>query len=176
MQAYYFCNRFTGASQWENPRVPEATQQSQSQEADKPRIKPAAAGGYNPAIHGSYDPNADYAREERHAGGDASADPNSADTEQNGDYAATAQFNRFTGRFQNTEIHPTHTPNAHTDEAKSRRQMSAYFDVDAAANAHDGKSLRAERQNRKLTKEELKAFREKKKNRKEEKRRAWLRD
>ena len=54
--------------------------------------------------------------------------------------------------------------------------MNAYFDVDAAANNHDGKSLKAERSGKKLTKKELKAFREKRRERKEEKRKAWLRD
>ncbi len=54
--------------------------------------------------------------------------------------------------------------------------MNAFFDVDAAANSHDGKSLRAERANKKLSKAELKAFKEKRREKKEEKRRAWLRD
>ncbi|KAF7549442.1 hypothetical protein G7Z17_g6397 [Cylindrodendrum hubeiense] len=67
-------------------------------------------------------------------------------------------------------------PDRHTDEAKSRRQMNAFFDVDAAANAHDGRSLKAERSGKKPSKNELKAFKEKRRARKEEKRRAWLRD
>ena len=104
------------------------------------------------------------------ATGPASGSPDAVD---GADYSAEAHFNRFTGRFQNTDIASTER---HTDAAKAKRQMNAYFDVDAAANSHDGRSLRAERQSRKLTKEELKAFREKKKNRKEEKRRAWLKD
>ena len=54
--------------------------------------------------------------------------------------------------------------------------MNAFFDVDAAAHAHDGRSLRAERSARKLTKKELKMFKEKRREKKEEKRRAWLRD
>lgn len=41
------------------------------------------------------------------------------------------------------------------------RQMSAYFDVDAAAENHDGKSLKAERSGKKLSKKELKAFKDK---------------
>jgi len=54
--------------------------------------------------------------------------------------------------------------------------MEFYFDVDAAANSHDGKSLKAERQTRKLSKRELKEFKEKRRVRKEEKRKAWLKD
>jgi hypothetical protein len=67
-------------------------------------------------------------------------------------------------------------PGRHSDDAKSRRQMNAFFDVDAAANSHDGRSLKAERSNKKPSKAELKAFKEKRRARKEEKRRAWLRD
>jgi len=197
-QAYYFYNRFTSASQWENPRVPEATNHDRIEAvaatapgvavglhtsnvlAPPPGlIEPTAvAGGYNPAVHGDYDPNADYAQ--------LSTDPTSSTILSavllrpdgtplpiDGDaYAATAQFNRFTGRFQNTELKPEN----YNDEAKSKRQMAAFFDVDAAANTHDGRSLKKERQERKLTKEEVRAFREKKKERKEQKKRAWLKD
>ena len=87
-------------------------------------------------------------------------------------YTATGAFNRFTGKWQPSTINPEN----HNDENKSKRQMSAFFDVDAAANSHNGKSLKAERSGKKLTKQELKAFKEKRKEKKEERRRAWLRD
>lgn len=131
-------------------------------------------GGYNPAIHGDYDPNADYAREaeEDHEeqDGDAALVPLQAPNP--GDYASTAQFNRFTGRFQQAGLNPDY----HNDENKSKRQMTAFFDVDAAANSHDGRSLKAERRSKALSKKELQAFKNKRRERKEEKRRAWLRD
>lgn len=171
-QAWFFYNRFTGKTQWDNPRVPVAGTEAAPGEPKPPAADPAAVTGYNPAIHGDYDPNAWYARgyktaeeleeEERRDGGDPGADA----------YATTAQFNRFTGQFQSEDM----GPGRHTDEAKSRRQLNAFFDVDAAANSHDGRSLRAERSNKKPSKAELKAFKEKRKARKEEKRRAWLRD
>lgn len=194
--AYYFYNRFTHATQWENPRVPEAA--SSSTPASMPASMPAppglgahdrlvpgimlsssngapgtsspprrVAGGYNPAIHGDYDPNAEYAieaqaAEEQEA---AAADPTAV-------YAATGTFNRFTGKWQAATL----TPENFNDENKSKRQMNAFFDVDAAANSHDGRSLRAERAGKKLSKKEVKAFKEKRREKKEEKRRAWLRD
>jgi hypothetical protein len=130
------------------------------------------AGGYNPAIHGSYDPNADYAKEEEQEEEEDAAIAAAGSTVPGQDYAAVAQFNRFTGRFQNAAINPEN----YNDENKSRRQMSAFFDVDAAANSHDGRSLKAERRGKNLSKKELKAFKEKRRERKEEKRRAWLRD
>ncbi|KAF7527225.1 hypothetical protein PCG10_003052 [Penicillium crustosum] len=174
--AYYFYNRFTGVSQWENPRVPEAaavaaipaapgTEDSHPSAAPK---KEPVLGGYNPAIHGDYDPTAPYAQYHEEPAQPANAagfDPSAA-------YAATGTFNRFTGRWQAATINPDN----HNDENKSRRQMNAFFDVDAAANSHDGRSLRAERSAKKLTKQELKQFKEKRREKKEEKRRAWLRD
>lgn len=158
------------------PHLSGAKNDDNSAETD---LHPAIAGGYNPAIHGDYDPNADYAQP---AAPKISSDPQqhvdqfAPGTEPTDEYSATASFNRFTGRFNNTDVHPTHTPGAHTDEAKSKRQMNAFFDVDAAANAHDGRSLREERQRRKLSKKEVKEFRERKGRKKEEKKRAWLRD
>ncbi|BCR94796.1 WW domain-containing protein [Aspergillus luchuensis] len=179
-QAYYFYNRFTGISQWENPRVPDATAKADdntvAEDADTaagPSSSAAAptavVGGYNPAIHGDYDPTAPYAQQYEQpnqvAAGGGALDPEQA-------YVAVGAFNRFTGRWQaasqNTEYH--------NDENKSHRQMYAFFDVDAAANSHDGRSLRAERSAKKLTKKELKMFKEKRREKKEEKRRAWLRD
>lgn len=194
--AYYFFNNKTGVSQWENPRVPTATSYYGSY--DRQLTSGAASlsaasgapgtsspprrrwGGYNPAIHGSYDPNADYAREatkeeeeaEQAAAAAASAAAAGLPVVGGQDYTATAQFNRFTGKFQQAGM----GPELHNDENKSKRQMTAFFDVDAAANSHDGRSLKAERRGKHLTKQELKAFKNKRRDKKEEKRRAWLMD
>ncbi|KAF4976665.1 hypothetical protein FZEAL_6703 [Fusarium zealandicum] len=174
-QAWFFANRFTGKTQWENPRIATssavpAAPGTQPSGPQPPASEKPAAGGYNPAIHGDYDPNAWYAQ----GNNDDAAGPSSRTAP--GDaaeiYAATASFNRFTGQFQAAGA----GPEQHTDEAKSRRQMNAFFDVEAAANAHDGRSLKAERSGKKPSKAELKQFKEKRRARKEEKRRAWLRD
>ncbi|KAF1847921.1 uncharacterized protein K460DRAFT_65513 [Cucurbitaria berberidis CBS 394.84] len=192
--AYYFYNTRTGQSQWENPRVPEATAYSYGS-YDRTTTSSAATlttssgapgtsspprrkwGGYNPAIHGSYDPNADYAREatkeEEEAEQAAAAAATGGFPIPNGqDYTAAAHFNRFTGKFQQADA----GPEMHNDENKSKRQMTAFFDVDAAANSHDGRSLKAERRSKTLSKKELKAFKDKRRDKKEEKRRAWLLD
>ena len=176
VQAYYFFNRFTGASQWTNPRVPETEPgppgvgnydriPGRAPGTEEPPSRPH--GGYDPAIHGDYDPTAPYAQEMQTVEDMASqpGDPNTI-------YTATGSFNRFTGKWQAASL----TPENFNDENKSKRQMSAFFDVDAAANNHNGKSLKAERSGKKLTKQELKVFKEKRKEKKEEKRRAWLRD
>ena len=185
-QAYYFFNRFTNASQWTNPRVPEATDSeppgvgnhdriaSSSLAAQAPGTEPPNLssrrphGGYDPAIHGDYDPTAPYAQEAQQE--DSVHDPLQADAGDS--YAATGHFNRFTGKWQAESLNPENF----NDENKSKRQMNAFFDVDAAANSHNGKSLKAERSGKKLTKQELKAFKEKRREKKEERRRAWLRD
>lgn len=194
-QAYYFYNRFTHVTQWDNPRVPSAKSAvapglgtydripstvTKDSTGDQQAPPPRPHGGYDPAIHGDYDPNAPYAQE---AAAQVGADDSSltaaglgALVAGDGDpatiYAATGAFNRFTGKWQPSTINPEN----HNDENKSKRQMSAFFDVDAAANSHNGKSLKAERSGKKLTKQELKAFKEKRKEKKEERRRAWLRD
>lgn len=176
-QAYYFYNRFTQATQWENPRVPSSSTGTSATNHDRigEPTKPGAAGGYNPAIHGDYDPSADYAVLARspspqpYTSASTTAGPPGTDPST---YAASASFNRFTGRFQANTLNPENF----NDENKSKRQMNAFFDVDAAANAHDGRSLRAERQAKKLSKQEVKAFRDKAKAKREERRRAWLRD
>lgn len=175
-KAFYFHNRFTNATQWTNPRVPEDAvvgELAPGTSAPLPAAQSARpAGGYDPSIHGDYDPNAWYAQgtTEETTGGAGAAGGVAADASEL--YAATGQFNRFTGRWQHADL----TAENFNDENKSRRQMGAYFDVDSAANSHDGRSLKAERSSKKLSKRELKDFKEKRKMKKEEKRRAWLRD
>ncbi|KAH6660778.1 hypothetical protein BKA67DRAFT_653935 [Truncatella angustata] len=168
-QAYFFHNHITGQSTWENPRLSKPTtgEPSTANAAEPPKNEKPPAGGYNPAIHGDYDPNAWYAKtdEEKSAGQSQPVDPAAA-------YAAMGSFNRFTGRWQSDE----QNPDQHNDENKSKRQMNAFFDVDAAANSHDGRSLKAERSGKKPSKTELKQFKEKRRAKKEEKRRAWLKD
>ncbi|KAI4603480.1 hypothetical protein KJ359_003291 [Pestalotiopsis sp. 9143b] len=168
-QAYFFHNRITGQSTWENPRAAQEAAgagPSAAGVAEPPKNEKPPAGGYNPAIHGDYDPNAWYAQNnDEPAEQSQPVDPAAA-------YAAIGSFNRFTGRWQGDD----QNADQHNDENKSRRQMNAFFDVDAAANAHDGRSLKAERSGIKPSKNELKQFKEKRRARKEEKRRAWLKD
>ncbi|KAI0127801.1 hypothetical protein BJ170DRAFT_626816 [Xylariales sp. AK1849] len=170
-QAYFFHNRITGASTWDNPRLPSASTAVPTATApgvaEPPKNERPPAGGYNPAIHGDYDPNAWYAQsnDETTAQQGQPTDPSAA-------YAAIGSFNRFTGRWQGE----SQDLDQHNDENKSRRQMNAFFDVDAAANSHDGRSLKAERSGKKPSKDELKQFKEKRRAKKEEKRRAWLMD
>ncbi|KAH8782880.1 hypothetical protein F5883DRAFT_133112 [Diaporthe sp. PMI_573] len=189
-QAWYFFNRFTGLSQWENPRVQTATgsaEPSSSSTAAAATISQpsSVAGGYNPAIHGSWDPNAPYAQAYKqadaadedttaaqYAAAAAAAGGGEMALEGSDAYAQSAAFNSRTGRSQAADLNPDHF----SDAAKSHRQMNAYFDVDRAANSHDGRSLKAERRGKQPTKQELAQWKEKRKARKEEKRRAWLRD
>ncbi|KAK6509674.1 hypothetical protein TWF481_004405 [Arthrobotrys musiformis] len=154
---YYFYNHHTGETTWTNPRVPPTEPESVPAAESE---KSTTYTGYDPAIHGDYDPTASYAQQPERTPS-PTIDP----------YVAHAAFNRFTGKFQNGP-----GSERFTDESRAKRQMEIYFDVDAAANCHDGRSLKAERQAKKLTKKEVKAFREKTRLKKEEKKRAWLRD
>ncbi|KAK1751763.1 hypothetical protein QBC47DRAFT_390969 [Echria macrotheca] len=191
--SYWFYNRFTSVWQQENPRVPGATGAipvpavSVPETQDRSIISDpvSVAGGYNPAIHGDYDENAWYAQNARVVTdpsaassastailpGGSAADPTAA-AAGGLEYASGGFFNVRTGQWQL----PEQGVERHSDEAKSKRQMNAFFDVDAAANMHDGRSLKAERAGKKPSKAELKMFKEKRRAKKEEKRRAWLRD
>lgn len=196
-QTWYFYNRFTGISQWDNPRLADApTTIATAGASSAPQISQptSIAGGYNPAIHGSWDPNAPYAQaykdpdatagDEAEYAADLAAwnaemdglDPTGAAAEGfgggGGEYMSAAALNRRTGKTQAGD----QNPERHSDASKSFRQMNAYFNVDQAANSHDGRSLKAERRGKQPTRKELNLWKEKRKARKEEKRRAWLRD
>jgi hypothetical protein len=80
-------------------------------------------------------------------------------------------LNRFSGA---TQTGADSGPERHSDAAKSGRQMNAFFDVDSAANAHGGRSLKAERQAQRLTKQQVREFNEKRAERKHKKRMASL--
>ncbi|KAB5570152.1 hypothetical protein GE09DRAFT_697615 [Coniochaeta sp. 2T2.1] len=182
--SYWFYNRFTQVWQENNPRLQPgyvnpspATTTTPTPIAVAPGqviSDPASlAGGYNPAIHGDYDPNAWYAQAARAAEEPpAPVIPGVNGEVVGGELATAGFFNRHTGAWQR----PDQGPERHGDEQKSRRQLNNFFDVDAAANEHDGRSLKAERSGKKPSKAELKMFKEKRRARKEEKRRAWLRD
>ncbi|KAK2072231.1 hypothetical protein P8C59_006602 [Phyllachora maydis] len=202
--SYWFFNRFTQVWQQENPRLQTGTAATTTISTSSTTASAAAAvppplraaiegpsavgsvaNGYNPAIHGDYDPNAWYAQEARAAEAAAAAaqeaataaalaaaQAQAAGVEPRDEYESGGFFNARTGLWQDAE----QGPDRHGDDARSRRQLNAFFDVDAAANMHDGRSLRAERAGKKPSRAELKAFKEKRKARKEEKRRAWLRD
>lgn len=126
--------------------------------------------GYNPKIHGDFDPNADYAK--WHQPETAQAENVDLDDAANmiGTFEQAGTFNRRTGAFQAA----SQDADYHNDENKSKRQMNAFFDVDRAANAHDGRSLKAERANKKMSKDQVKAFNEQRRAKKEQKRREFL--
>ncbi|KAJ4420981.1 hypothetical protein N0V82_004023 [Gnomoniopsis sp. IMI 355080] len=199
-QTWYFYNRFTGVSQWDNPRQPTAAAAAAASQQPQISQPTSIAGGYNPAIHGSWDPNAPYAQAYKDPDADGTtggttttaaadeaeyqadlamyhaemqgADPTAAAAGFEEYGAVPAAFNRRTGKTQAGD----QNPERYSDANKSYRQMNAYFNVDQAANSHDGRSLKAERRGKQPTRKELSMWKEKRKARKEEKRRAWLRD
>ncbi|KAF2734616.1 hypothetical protein EJ04DRAFT_512324 [Polyplosphaeria fusca] len=196
---WYYQNSYSGTTQWENPRDPadpyghyKYSQAANSYAGDSANKESETVKstpnykGYNPAIHGNYDPNADYAvearKQEEEAAAAAAAAAQAASYAYYGygqgsgthdqQYPAQATFNRFTGRFQAAE----ETPDKYSDANKSRRQMNAFFDVDAAANSHDGRSLKEERRNQKVTRKLMDKWTKKKADRKWANKTGWLRD
>jgi hypothetical protein len=182
---WYFLNRFTGLSQWDNPRVPVAVPSQQyapgtgpsshaSGTSEAVAAPPPPPGepylGYNPKIHGDFDPNADYAKWHQDHQTEEWAASEAALAQSTGAFEQAGTFNRFTGAFQAADK----SADNHNDENKSKRQLNAFFDVDRAANAHEGRSLKAERANQKLSKKQVKAFNESRRAKKEQKRRDFL--
>ncbi|EMC94147.1 hypothetical protein BAUCODRAFT_36623 [Baudoinia panamericana UAMH 10762] len=139
-------------------------------DTSQPTSPPADYQGYNPKIHGSYDPNAPYAQyhKQKRAEEEALSNPVSGivPAASTGEYAAVGAFNRFSGRFQTDE----QSTERHNDFNKSGRQMNSFFDVDAAANSHEGKSLKEERRQQRLTKKEVAELKQKRREKKEKKR------
>jgi len=137
--------------------------------------------GYNPKLHGKFDANKPYAayhtfleyleRLKANPGyATAAQDQHQAQPDENVDYSTSAGFNSRSGGFQRDD----QTTDRHNDFNKSGRQMNAFFDVDAAANTHEGKSLKAERQEKKYTKKEIQEMNAKRKEKKQAKRMAFL--
>lgn len=177
-------------SRWEEPSEPYWTWNAEKQAVDEDSLQQphtatsvpgsgahTSAGGvdpdymgYNPKIHGSYDPNAPYAqyhnqkREE-----EALASQSTFGVTPQASVAApviAGAFNRFTGSFQSADL----STERHNDFNKSGRQMNAFFDVDAAANSHNGRSLKEERRNEKLSKSQIREMAAQRKAKKEKKR------
>lgn len=183
---WYFLNRFTGLSQWENPRMPTTVPSQQyapgtGPTSHAPGTSEAVAAppspprepylGYNPKIHGDFDPNADYAKwHQEHQTEEWAASEAALAQQPTTAFEQAGTFNRFTGAFQAADK----SAENHNDENKSKRQLNAFFDVDRAANAHEGRSLKAERANQKLSKKQVKAFNEQRRAKKEQKRRDFL--
>lgn len=123
--------------------------------------------GYNPKIHGSYDPTAPYAQYHEAKPAQDQYDSAAIAAQQvAADYTAVGAFNRFSGGFQTADK----STERHNDYNKSGRQMNAFFDVDAAANTHGGISLKEERRNQKLSKKEIQELSKKRREKKEKKR------
>ena len=183
---HYFLQMDTQESSWEEPSEPYWIWDASRQTLDESGLQyPAAVSssaqpasdepdpeyyGYNPKIHGKYDPNAPYAqyhkrKRDEESGADQIPSSNLVPG-KSGEYEVAAAFNRFTGNFQSSDK----SMEQHDDFHKSGRQLGAFFDVDAAANSHDGRSLKEERRNEKLSKKQIKELADKRRAKKEKKR------
>ncbi|KAF2864586.1 hypothetical protein K470DRAFT_208713, partial [Piedraia hortae CBS 480.64] len=174
-QDYYFIHFDTRETRWDEPGEPywiwdsltNNVHASGLQQPSTPWAERREYKGYDPKIHGDFDPNADYAKFHQHPDTETEEGVQGRDATATAMYSATAAFNRFTGRF---EPEGEGAAERHNDWNKSQRQMNAFFDVDAAANAHGGKSLKDERRQMKLSKAELQALVKKRREKKEKKR------
>jgi len=86
-------------------------------------------------------------------------------------YTASARFNARTGRFQRD---PTLNPERFSADAKAVRQMSFFFNYEQYAEERGSKRLKGEKKEKKLSKKELNLLRQKRKEKKDMKKKAWL--
>ncbi|WPH03931.1 Hypothetical protein R9X50_00681400 [Acrodontium crateriforme] len=193
VQNFYFLHTVTQESSWEEPnepywlwdtanncydasglQIPSSKQPQSSSGVSNTGSANASSEqdpgyyGYNPKIHGSYDPNAPYAqyhsrKRAEESGAQASGDSPAINQPE---YLMQGTFNRFTGAFQTAD----RSVERHNDYNKSGRQLNAFFDVDAAANSHDGRSLKEERRSQKLSKKEIAELSKRRREKKEKKR------
>lgn len=175
---HYYLNMDTQQSRWDEPSEPYWLWNAEKQQIDEVGLlQPSTANAnepldedmtYNPKIHGSWDPNAPYAQAYKQKRlQEALAEQGvTSQTPAPTEYAAGGTFNRYTGSFQSADK----SAERHNDFNKSGRQMNAFFDHDAAANSHDGRSLKEERRNKKLSAKELHELKEKRRLKKEKKR------
>ncbi|CAG8573013.1 624_t:CDS:1 [Acaulospora morrowiae] len=96
--------------------------------------------------------------------------------ESGDDYKVTARFNARTGKFQRD---PTLTPEKFSADSKAIRQMSYFFDYDKFAEQRSKKTKLDDssgeiKENKKLNKKDIEFFKQKKKEKKEMKKKAWL--
>ena len=128
--------------------------------------------GYLPGVHGAYDSTKPYAAYHSYLNWKRThgANPQATVVPTQQDYSVTGAFNARTGQFQTDD----QTAERHDAYNKAGRQMDAFFDVNQAANAHEGRSLKEERRNAKYSKKEIKEMNEKRKAKKMEKRKAFL--
>lgn len=89
------------------------------------------------------------------------------------DYTISARFNSRTGKFQRD---PTLTPEKFSSDAKAIRQMSYFFDYESFAEQRSkrNKESSESKSNKKLNRKDIELFKQKKKERKEMKKKAWL--
>ena len=155
--AYYFHNARTGVTTWDNPRITTSTH---------PSLAPAQADHSAVADSGSV----------------------AGDKMEERPIVVKARFDRF-GRMISD---PTRTPENYTADARAERQLAAFYNtaltstnsppgvgLGAGAGAvgvpgHDGRSLKQERRDKRYSRQELREFKLKYKEKKELKRRAWL--
>jgi hypothetical protein len=174
----YWCyyNTVTKNTQWHNPLVPENNSSTTKQPAvdkypisvpEDPSIPP-----YNPKIHGDYDNWRIMYKVSSRTRKEVTPEDEKADLEKKKKelFAAQANFNRMTGTFQNPALDPSN----HSDEAKAKRQMEGFFDHDAWAAKHEGRSLKDERRKQKVSKAQIKEWKDGKAAKKREKFMKWI--
>ncbi|OLL21777.1 WW domain-containing protein [Neolecta irregularis DAH-3] len=91
---------------------------------------------------------------------------------QEPEYAYSQRFSRRTGKF----LSESKRPENHTKDARARKQLEQFYDIEAFEKQRAGRSLLEERRNMKFPKSQLKELIKKRNERKEARKRGWLMD
>ncbi|CAO3583670.1 unnamed protein product [Absidia cylindrospora] len=186
-QAYYWWNTITYETAWDNPNDTKATiETATTTTSEQQQVSPekneldsvldtidtkvrARLDGPNSSTQTP--PTSTYPYGYYNDPSTAASDQNLGATDP---YRFQAFFNTKTGRFQNTNDVAQRHPDQYTMEARAKRQMEHYFDVDAYQ-AERNQQLEQGRK-RSLSRKEIERFKRAKKEKKANRMREWLRD
>lgn len=194
--AYYFWNAETNTTTWTNPLAESSTTPATATATASATASASASAAYADPVHTRQPPNVDAEANETVPAGPTDLDPDlafldpglyasSAGRQSGGQgaaYTARGTFDRRTGRFVPSDAATAYDPSRHSQTAKAKRQMEAYFDVDQWEKAKDdefaqrGEKDGGDRKNRHSkhpTKKELELYKERKKEKREAKY-GWL--
>ncbi|ORZ13186.1 hypothetical protein BCR42DRAFT_419355 [Absidia repens] len=189
-QAYYWWNTITYETTWDNPNdtnaaivTATATASEQQQTSPEKNELDSVLDTIDTKVRARLDgPNSST---QAPSSLSASAypygsynDPSTSASDHNlgatDPYRFQAFFNTKTGRFQNTNDVAQRHPDQYTMEARAKRQMEHYFDVEAYQ-AERNQQLEQGRK-RSLSRKEIERFKRAKKEKKANRMREWLRD
>ncbi|KAI8082914.1 uncharacterized protein BX664DRAFT_339399 [Halteromyces radiatus] len=180
-QAYYWWNTITYESSWENPNESTSTETTtQSQQVTTKNELDSVLDTIDTEVKAKLDgaekSNNDQGMYDQYYQYNTSVPTTSDHLGATDPYRFQAFFNTKTGRFQTAGDVAQRNPEQYTIEARGRRQMEHYFDVDAYQASRNQERQQQQGKKRTLSKKEIERFKRAKKEKKANRMRGWLMD